>query len=129
MQVISEYASARIPDLLVHSEASIKAILQDSKLLRLDAPVPTLVVEVVSSSNTDKASRDRDYVFKRTEYAHRGIPEYWIIDPEKSHVLILTLSGKQYTENRYTEKQLLAYTQFPAINLTAEQVLSAGISS
>ena len=129
IQVISDYASVRIPDLVDHSEASIKAILQDSQLLRLDAPAPILVVEAVSSSNTDKASRDRDYIFKRAEYAHRGIPEYWIIDPEKSHVLILTLSGKQYTENRYTEKQLLASTQFPAINITAEQVLSAGISS
>jgi Uma2 family endonuclease len=53
IQVNSAYDSARQPDLLVHSEESEKAISADGKLLRLSNPVPLLVVEVVSNSETD----------------------------------------------------------------------------
>ncbi|WP_229642260.1 Uma2 family endonuclease [Waterburya agarophytonicola] len=28
-----------------------------------------------------KVNQDRDYRYKRSEYAARGIAEYWIIDP------------------------------------------------
>ena len=61
IQVDSKYVSARQPDLIVHSKASIAAILEDGRLLRLERPTPDLALEVVSSSDTDKRSRDRDY--------------------------------------------------------------------
>ncbi|MEO1593009.1 MAG: Uma2 family endonuclease, partial [Cyanobacteria bacterium J06632_22] len=81
IEVSSDQVTARQPDLVVHSEASATAILKDGKLLRWEEPAPRLVVEVVSRSDTDAASRKRDYVEKRAEYAQRGIPEYWIVDP------------------------------------------------
>ncbi|MEO0771514.1 MAG: Uma2 family endonuclease, partial [Cyanobacteria bacterium J06649_4] len=127
IQVHSAIASARIPDLVIHSEASAAAIFADGKLLRLEHPVPTLVVETVSSSDKDNASRERDYRFKRAEYAQRGIPEYWIVDPTAQCVLILTLTGKEYSERRYTSKQKLISPSFPTATLTAQQVLTAGI--
>ncbi|WP_367889252.1 Uma2 family endonuclease [Leptolyngbya iicbica] len=43
-------------------------------------PAPLLVVEVVSPG---KVNEDRDYRYKRSEYATRGIGEYWIIDPSR----------------------------------------------
>jgi Uma2 family endonuclease len=52
-----------------------------------------LVVEVVSQGD---ASRARDLVDKRTEYAAAGIPEYWIIDPEQQTITVLTLDGSAY---------------------------------
>jgi len=129
IQVVSEHASTRIPDLVVHSEASIQAILGDNRLLRLSAPPPTLVVETVSSSTTDKASRDRDYISKRAEYAHREIPEYWIIDPEEDCVLILTLIATDYKERKYVDNQQIVSPSFPSLSLTARQILSAGMDS
>jgi Uma2 family endonuclease len=81
IEVASTKATARQPDLIVHSEDSDAAIMTDGKLLRLNQPAPLLVVEVVSNSDMDKKSRARDYVEKREEYASRGIPEYWIVDP------------------------------------------------
>lgn len=127
IQVDSTEVSARKPDLIVHSKASAAAILQDDKLLRLGLPAPQLVVEVVSSSDTDKVSRDRDYIRKREEYERRGILEYWIVDPIAEVVWLLTLVKGVYCEQRYAGAQKLRYTAFPNIELTAEQVLKAGL--
>jgi Uma2 family endonuclease len=44
--------------------------------------IPTIVVEILSPS-----SRSRDNVRKRAGYSDRGIPEYWIIDPETSGIV------------------------------------------
>lgn len=127
IQVSSDKATARQPDLVVHSEQSAAAILKDGKLLRLEQPVPRLVVEVVSSSDTDKTSRTRDYVEKRQEYAQRGIPEYWIIDPIAEMVMVLTLMGEQYQEQTFVGDQLLTSPSFPLLELSAEKVLTAGL--
>ena len=52
-----------------------------------------LVMEVVSGSPED---RERDLVEKVRDYAAGGVPEYWIIDPDKEVVRVLTLKGKKY---------------------------------
>lgn len=52
-----------------------------------------LVMEVVSPDDPK-----RDYVAKRTEYAKAGIREYWIVDPKKRSITLLTLKGRAYTE-------------------------------
>ncbi len=52
-----------------------------------------LVMEVVSGTAGD---RKRDWVTKAKEYAAAGIAEYWIIDPEKQVIRVLSLSGKSY---------------------------------
>lgn len=127
IQVSSDKATAREPDLILHSEASAAAILKDGKLLRLGQPVPRLVVEVVSSSDTDKKSRDRDYVEKRREYAERGILEYWIIDPIAAAVTVLTLGDESYQAQPFTRDDRLASPSFPALGLSAADVLRAGM--
>jgi Uma2 family endonuclease len=48
-----------------------------------------LVMEVVSDDNPD-----HDLKKKRREYALAGIPEYWIIDPQKSTITVLILSPR-----------------------------------
>ena len=127
IQVSSRKVSARQPDLVVHTPASASAILQDGKLLRLHQPAPDLVVEVVSSSDTDQRSRDRDYLEKRQEYAQRGIAEYWIIDPIAAVVLVLTWVDEIYQESVYTGDDLLASPKFPALSLSATELLTAGL--
>ncbi len=127
IQVSSRKVSARQPDLVVHTPASASAILQDGKLLRLHQPAPDLVVEVVSSSDTDQRSRDRDYLEKRQEYSQRGIAEYWIIDPIAAVVLVLTWVDETYQESVYTGDDLLASPKFPALSLSATELLTAGL--
>jgi Uma2 family endonuclease len=54
-----------------------------------------IVIEVVSDQN-----RPHDIKTKRVEYAKAGIPEYWIIDPERHEITVLVLKSRQraYTE-------------------------------
>jgi Uma2 family endonuclease len=51
------------------------------------------VMEVVSP---DPKDRKRDLEVKPREYARARIPEYWIIDPDKRHIRVLTLEGDVY---------------------------------
>ena len=125
IEVSSKKATSRLPDLIVHSEASDAAIMADGKLLRFEMPAPILVIEVVSSSDSDKKSRDRDYIDKRNEYAARGIPEYWIVDPIEEIVLVLDLQNGEYSSRSFTGEMTIVSSSFPALNVTAKQVLSA----
>ncbi len=62
---------------MVLAETGVAALSgKPRSLVQLDMPAPALVVEIVSNSDTNKESRERDYVKKRQEYAQRGIPEY-----------------------------------------------------
>ena len=85
---------------------------------------PLLVVEVVSLG---ELQRDRDYVAKRNQYEKRGIPEYWLVDPETSSITILTLSNQAYHEAGYFKNsELITSLLFPTLNLTAQMILNAG---
>jgi Uma2 family endonuclease len=55
-----------------------------------------LVMEVVSP---DKKSRQRDYEWKKADYAEASIPEYWIVDPQEKKITVLTLDGKVYQQH------------------------------
>ena len=50
-----------------------------------------LAMEVVSPDNPE-----HDYERKRLEYAEAGIPEYWIVDPQREVITVLTLDGDRY---------------------------------
>lgn len=53
-----------------------------------DAPMPLLVVEVLSDS-----TRRNDEVKKRAFYMEAGIPEYWIVDGEARSIRVITPAG------------------------------------
>ena len=74
--VNSRMVSVRVPDLVIFSE-ELAAVMQGAKrsLVMLDMPAPELVVELMSPSQ-----ESRDYLYKRSEYAIRGILEYWVVD-------------------------------------------------
>ena len=44
------------------------------------------MVEIVSHG---RRAKQRDYEEKREEYLELGIREYWIVDPEERHVVVL----------------------------------------
>jgi Uma2 family endonuclease len=48
-----------------------------------DFPNPTLVIEI-----TSPGSERHDLIKKRDAYLHIGIPEYWVVDVVKRHVLV-----------------------------------------
>lgn len=73
-------------------------------------PPSILAVEVVSSG---KENRNRDYLYKRSEYAARGIKYYWIIDPLDKKFISLELKDGLYEEKIYDDSQAAIYFQLP----------------
>jgi Uma2 family endonuclease len=70
-----------VPDIL--------AILPSSRAVGRQRGVegpPDLIIEVLSPAN-----RDHDLVTKRVLYARAGVREYWIVDPRRRTVDVLTL--------------------------------------
>ena len=76
------------PDLMVrrppHSRATDWA----------DAPIPILVVEVLSGS-----TRRRDRGDKRELYIEAGVHEYWILDPERREITVVRPDAVDHTES------------------------------
>lgn len=119
--VSGKLANARQPDLMVLSEeAAIALEGANQRLITHDMPPPALVVEVVSPQQ-----EERDYRHKRTEYAGRHIPEYWIADPINQKVTVLEWVNGLYEEQVYQGNQVILSPLFPDLTLTAAQVLAA----
>lgn len=57
------------------------------------------------------------------EYAARGIGEYWIIDPARKRVTVLTLVDGLYEAEEIGEGAVLKSPQFPELTLKVSQVL------
>jgi Uma2 family endonuclease len=81
-----------------------------------------LVVEIVSPDDPD-----RDYVTKRAEYAHVGIREYWIVDPQNEMITVLRLAGDVYAEHGVFGRGKAATSAlFPEFGVNVDAVLDAG---
>jgi len=127
IEVESSEATARQPDLVVHTEESIDAVLSGvERLVRRNMPVPLLVVEVVSSGKVGSSNYNRDYVEKPREYAARGIAEFWRIDPGRAVVTVLCLKNGAYQLRDFRGDDRIVSRTFPNLQLTAEQILKAG---
>lgn len=113
----------RLPDLMILTEELFTALGGGRATITQDMPSPALVVEVVSPG---KVNEDRDYRYKRSEYAARGILEYWIIDPGKEQVTVLRLVDGFYEEAVFQGSNQIASATFPDLRLTTAQVLVAG---
>lgn len=118
-------ATVRVPDLLLLSEELATALAGSRRsTVMMDMPPPLLAVEIVSPG---KENQDRDYRYKRSEYGARGIPEYWIVDTTQTQVTILTLVDGLYEEVVFRDDDRLVSNTFSLLDLTAKQVLQAGI--
>lgn len=124
VEVSGKRAKSRVPDLMVHSDESRAALSGGKRAILLrDMPPPALVVEVVSPG---PENRDRDYRYKRTEYAARGIAEYWIIDPETQQVTVCLWVNGQYEDRMYQGDTPIQSTVVSGFNLSAAQILAFG---
>jgi Uma2 family endonuclease len=109
----------RYPDFTVIREEHVQ-LLKKRNTIRLSMAPPLLVVEVVSPG---ELQRDRDYIAKRSQYQDRGIPEFWIIDPQLGTVLILELTDAGYTEvATLSGAELIRSPQLGELNLTVMQL-------
>ena len=82
---------------------------------------PLLVIEVVSPG---QENHRRDYREKRNQYEWRGIPEYWIVDPEQGPVVVLFLTDNGYEETIYTADSVVSSPTFPEFSMTAAAILA-----
>jgi Uma2 family endonuclease len=125
--VSSTQVSVREPDLLVHSEASYATVSQKKEsLLQYYDPLPMLLVEIVSPGDEDSRNYQQDYLEKPLEYADRGIPEFWIIDPARGWILVLNLKDNVYQQAKFVGDDVIVSAVIPQVRLTAEQILQAG---
>jgi Uma2 family endonuclease len=115
-------ATVRLPDLMVLTENLANDLYHNQRsTINIDMLPPALVVEVVSPG---KVNRDRDYRYKRSEYAPRGIAEYWIVDPQESKITVLLLDNGLYQENVYQDDDSINSQLLTQLQLTASQVFS-----
>ena len=112
-------ATTRFPDVMVLSE-ELATVLEGASrsTILLEMPPPLLVVEVVSPGQ-----ENRDYRYKRSEYAARGIAEYWIADPMQQKVTVLEWVEGFYEEKVYIGDQPIASPLLGNLELTTAQVL------
>ncbi|MGB3615143.1 MAG: Uma2 family endonuclease [Elainellaceae cyanobacterium] len=122
IEVSGRRATCRIPDLLVHSEES-KAALASTKRATLthDMLPPALVIEIVSPG---QKNRDRDYRYKRTEYAARGVAEYWIVDPEAKQITRCRWENGLYEDTVHRGVEAIASDVAPSFGLAVEDVFA-----
>jgi Uma2 family endonuclease len=119
MAVSGTRVAVRVPNLIVLSEEGAMALEGASRsIVLMEMPPPLLVVEVVSP-NQEK----RDYRYKRSEYAARGIAEYWIVDPMQQQVTLLEWVEGFYEEQAYKENAQIISPLLGDLKLTAAQVL------
>ena len=117
----------REPDLVVLRPEHIELMADIRKnTVLLGMPAPAFVAEVVSPGRPSSDNYRRDYEWKRQQYQDLEIPEYWIIDRHRQQVTVLILRNSVYAEQVYKGGEIIHPEAFPAITLSAAQVLSAG---
>jgi len=101
-------ATVRIPDLVVMKLTDWQFLA----VIDFDLDPPVLVVEVVSPS-----TKNIDYRTKRTEYAGRDIPEYWIIDPIEHKISVLVNSDGWYDLQEFGMEQMIISPTFGELQI------------
>lgn len=109
--------TVRIPDVVVMQRDDWQALQEREAVIDFDL-APLLVIEVISPS-----TKNVDYRAKRTEYAARDIPEYWIIDPLEAKVSVLINSDGWYDVTEFYGDELIISPTFPELQLTPNKIL------
>lgn len=115
--VQTEFDTSRLPDIGVFTQQQVEEIKDRAAVFRVPAQ---LAVEIVS-----KSSVKQDYQDKVLEYANKGIPEYWIIDPISNKITVCVLIKGFYQQQEFINDELIVSRTFPTLTLTATQVMAA----
>jgi Uma2 family endonuclease len=111
--------TVRIPDVVVMQRDDWQALQEREAVIDFDLSAPLLVIEVISPS-----TKNIDYRAKRTEYAARDIPEYWIVDPLEAKVSILINSDGWYDVTEFFNSDHIISPTFPELQLTPQTIFS-----
>ena len=79
--------------------------------------LPALAAEVVSRGNVK-----RDYEVKREEYLAYGLLEYWIVDPLKRIVTVLTRYGDTWNEAVFRDEQVIVSRVLAGLTTTVAEL-------
>lgn len=121
IEVSGRRAKVRIPDLIILGEECRIALEMTKRgTITHDMPPPLVVIEVVSAGHENES---RDYRFKRSEYAARGIAEYWIVDPVRSQIMLLSWVEGFYEEAIYTGDVVIKSGVIPDIEIDLRDIL------
>ena len=122
IEVSGRRAKCCLPNLVVHTEESKAALIGSTRnTIARDLLPPALVIEVVSPG---EANRARDYRYKRTEYAARGIIEYWIVDPQTRQITVCKWVDGQYEDTIFTGTSRLESDVVPGWELTVDRIFA-----
>jgi Uma2 family endonuclease len=110
------WKKSRIVDLAVISRSQIINSLEKTAICEIP---PLLAIEIVSPD-----SIQRDYRYKRSEYAAVGIAEYWIVDPLEQKITVLTFNEGLYDEQIFLEETAIASRQFAELKITVNEILT-----
>jgi Uma2 family endonuclease len=105
------------PD-LVFVSADGKAVLTSKNI----EGAPDLLIEILSPG-----TRRRDERTKRDRYAHFGVREYWIVDPELETIKVLRLGTAGYGPPRelaLERSEVLSSELFPGLELRLDQIFT-----
>ena len=135
-----ENESAYSPDVLILNQPNLvnEPRWKKESTVTQAASIP-LVIEVVSTNwRDDYLKKYADYVRVASRREEMGIPEYWIVDygalggrefigkPKPPTLLVCCLEEEEYRVSKFRGDDRIESSIFPELNLTAEQIFSAG---
>jgi Uma2 family endonuclease len=126
--------SGYFPDLLVLNPGNLanEQLWKKQSVISHGASIP-LIIEIVSTNWRD------DYHLKYADYEEMGIAEYWIVDyaalggrnfignPKQPTISVCNLVDGEYQISRFRDDERVISQTFPELNLTANQILKAGM--
>ncbi len=119
--VSTENSAQKLPDVMVCSVELWERVCTTEGMGVLDGEEkPVIVVEVTRDNWRE------DYILKRAEYAMANIPEYWIVDPNKSKIQVCFNPNNDngYEDLEFLPGQDLHSVQFSDLILPVNQVFS-----
>jgi Uma2 family endonuclease len=127
LEVSGRRAKTRVPDLMILGEECWAAMKGQTRgtILR-EMPPPLIIMEVVSPGH---ANQVRDYRYKRSEYAARGVLEYWIVDPQQDKITVLQWVEGLYEETVYGLGDTIASHIMPELQIDVATILQTEQSS
>lgn len=102
------------PDLLFVSKQRFN-IITDKNI----QGAPDLVIEILSSATADK-----DRGLKQKLYAKFGVREYWLVDPDKETIEVLTLTEEGFESVRvYQKGEVVESSLLKGISLAVAEIM------
>ena len=97
---LSPFAVFLNADNEIYLEPDISVICDKSKITDEGCKgAPDWVIEIVSQS-----SKRMDYYIKLFRYRTAGVKEYWVVDPEKNHVIVYDFEHDEVMDYTFSDK-------------------------